>query len=125
MCALVALSGSHGMFILHVCVDIITLPSGRLIEIGLDVGSASITEVPGNKKYPMAPASDTAISIAIFILPVLKQVSALGKLPKLPSQIILVHASARKYMLVFDVIRTAARGESAILAMTRTSGALV
>ena len=72
ICALVDLSSSYGMFILHVCVDFITLPSGRLIEIGLDVGRTSITGVPGNAKFPVAPASATTISTTIFILTDLK-----------------------------------------------------
>ena len=96
MCALVALSGSHGMLILHVCVDFITLPSGRLIGMGIDVGSISITEVPGSTKCPVAPASATAISTAISILPVLKQVSALGKSLKLLAKIVFFHAFARE-----------------------------
>ena len=79
ICALVALSGNHVMFILHVCVDLITLLLGRLIEIGLDVGNTSITGVPGETKCPVAPASTTTILTAICILPVLKQVAALGK----------------------------------------------
>ena len=83
MCAVVALSGSHGMFILHVCIDFITLPSGRLIEIGLDVGSTSTTGVTGSTKCPVAPASATAILTAIHIRPVLKDFIALGKPLKL------------------------------------------
>ena len=76
MCALVALSGSHGMLILHVCVDLMTPASGRQIEIGFFVGWMSMTGVPGKTKCPVAPASAIAISTAIFILPVLKHVAA-------------------------------------------------
>ena len=61
ICALVVLSSSHGMFILHVCVDLITLLSGRFIEIGLGVGSKSTTGVPDNTKCPVVPASATTI----------------------------------------------------------------
>ena len=93
MCTLVALSGRHGMFILHVCVDFITLPLGRLIEIGFDAGSMSITGVLGNTKWPVGPASATAILTAIFILHVLKQVSAFGKPLKLLVIIVFFHAS--------------------------------
>ena len=51
--ALVALSGSHGVFILHVCVDLIILSLGRFIEIGLDVGNISITGVSHETKRPV------------------------------------------------------------------------
>ena len=82
------------MLVLHVCIDFTTLPSGRLIEIRLDVGSMSITGVPGSTKCPVVPASATAILTAIFILPVLNQVSALGKSFKLLAKIVSFHVSA-------------------------------
>ena len=106
MCALVALSGSHGMLSLHVCVDYITLPSGRLMEIGPDIRRTSITGVPGSTKFPVASASATAISTAIFILPVLKQVPALGKSLKLSAKIVFFHESAHEQILVFARTRT-------------------
>ena len=97
MCSCCTLcSGSYGMLFLHVCVDVITLPSGRLIKIGFNIGSTSITGVPGSTKCLVAPSSATAMSTAIFILPVLKQVSALGKLFKLFAKIVCLHASARE-----------------------------
>ena len=82
--ALVSLYVSHGMFVLHVCVDLITLPSGRFIEIGFDVGNNMpiTTGVPGRTKYHVAPVSATAISTSFFLLRVLKQVAALGKSQK-------------------------------------------
>ena len=89
ICTLVALSESHGMLILHVCVDLVILPSGGLIEIGLVVSNTLMTGVPDKAKYPEAPASITAISTAIFILPTLKQVAVLGKSRKLSSKIVL------------------------------------
>ena len=84
------------MLILQVCVDFITLPSGRLIEMEFDVGRTSITGVPGSTKCPMAPASATAILTAVFIIPVLEQMSALGKSLKLLLKIVFLHASARE-----------------------------
>ena len=96
ICAFFALSSSYGMFILHVCVDFITLPSGRLIEIGLDVGSTPSTGVPGNTKFPVAPASATAIMTAIFILPVLKQVATLGNPLKLSAKYVFFHVFVRE-----------------------------
>ena len=46
MCALVTLLESHGMSRLHVCVDLITDPSGSLILSGLEVGSLFLTVAP-------------------------------------------------------------------------------
>ena len=66
ICALVALSGCHGMFILHVCVDLLALSPGSFIEIGLDVGIMSITGVPGKTKCHVAPVSAMAITTAIL-----------------------------------------------------------
>ena len=74
MCPLVASSGSHGMSSLHVCVDLITLPSGRLIDIGFVACLTSITGVPGSRKCTVAPVSAIASSTPILMRLVLKHV---------------------------------------------------
>ena len=122
---LLIFSGSHGMLILHVCVNLITIPSRIFIKIGLAVGSTSLTGVPGNTKYPLAPSSATAISTAIFIGPVLKQVAALGKSSKLLSEIIFFHACVYKYVLALEGNQTAAHRETETLVRPRTTGALI
>ena len=50
------------MMILNVYVDLMILPSGRFIEIGLIVGNVSMTGVPGKTKCPVAPVSAMAMS---------------------------------------------------------------
>ena len=92
MCARVASSGSHGMFNLHVCVDFIVSPSGRLMINGFVVGLTSITGAPGTMKCPVAPASAIAWSTAILIELVLKIVSACSVSFSLSNSITFFHA---------------------------------
>ena len=87
-----AASGSHGMFNLHVCVDCIVSPSGRLIINGFVAGLASITGAPGIMQRPVAPASAIAWSTAIFIELVLNTVSAFAFSFRFSICIIFVHA---------------------------------
>ena len=77
---------------LHVCIDLITLPSGRLIAIGLVASFTLMTGVPGSRKYPVAPASDIGSSTPILIRPVLKHVSAFGRPRKFCCTIVCSHA---------------------------------
>ena len=60
------------------CVDLITLPSGRFIKIRLDIGNTLMTGVPGRTKYPIVLASSTATSTAIVVLLVVTHVTVLG-----------------------------------------------
>ena len=92
ICALVTLFGSHGVLILHVCVDLITLQSGRFTEIGPDVGDTSMTGIPGKTNCHVAPATTTAIPTTIVNLRELTQVVALGQPHKLLSEIIISQA---------------------------------
>ena len=76
MCSIFASSGSHGIANLHVCVDLIFSPSGRLTTKGLVAGDISVTGVPGSTKCPVAPASVIVMLTEIFIFNVLNIVSA-------------------------------------------------
>lgn len=51
------------------CVDLIWDPSGRLMTIGLWVGLTFFTGAPGIMKFPVAPASATAMSFGMSIPP--------------------------------------------------------
>ena len=55
--AIFASSVSHGISNLHVCVDLIVSPSGRLIAKYLVACEMSVNGVPGSKKWPVAPDS--------------------------------------------------------------------
>ena len=59
-----------------------------------------MTGVPDKTKCTVAPASATAVSTAISILPMLKQVAALGKSRKLLPEIVLSQALAREEPVV-------------------------
>ena len=72
MWASVIWSGSHGMFKLHVWVDVIFLPFGNRICIGLVALFLLTTGAPSTRKCPVAPESDTAYCMACTILLVLK-----------------------------------------------------
>ena len=76
ICALVASSGSQGMFKRQVWVDLMSSPSGRLMMRGFLAGCMSNTGAPGRTKCPVAPASAIASSTAICILDVWNIVSA-------------------------------------------------
>ena len=92
MCALVTASGSHGRFSLHVWVDLITSPSGRLMMSGFTAGWISKTCAPGRTKCHVAPVSAMALSIAILILEVLNIVSACADFSRSSFAIVWDHA---------------------------------
>ena len=92
MCALVAASGRNGRFSLHVWVDFITSPSGRLMMSGTAAGLIPITGAPGRTKCPVAPASAMALSMAILILEVLNIVSAFADFLRSSFAIVWDHA---------------------------------
>ena len=71
MWASVIWSGSHGMFKLHVCVDMIFLPFGNRIWIGLVAFLLLTTGAPSTRKWPVAPESETAYWMACTTLLVL------------------------------------------------------
>ncbi len=76
MWALRACCGSQGIFNLHVCVETIFCPSGRLMTSGVVAGLILVTGVPGNTKWPVAPASAIALSIGMLMWEELNIVSA-------------------------------------------------
>ena len=76
------------------CVDLISLPSDRFTEIGLDVSNTSMTDVPGRTNFPAAPVSITSISAVILTLPVFKHAAALGRSCKVLSEIVCSQALA-------------------------------
>ena len=66
MWASFALFGSHGMSSVQVCVDVRQSPYGRFILSGCCAIFMFVTGVYGKTKWPVAPASATAIFFAIF-----------------------------------------------------------
>ena len=67
--------GSHGMSSVQVCVDVRQSPSGRFIFSGCRDTFTFVTGVPGRTKWPVAPASVTAMFFATFNCAVVSFVS--------------------------------------------------
>jgi hypothetical protein len=65
MWAAVILSGSQGMSRLHVWVDMILLPSGRVILMGLTAIRLLVTGASFCMKWPVAPESEIPIVIVV------------------------------------------------------------
>ena len=65
ICAAVILSGSHGMFKLHVCEDCMVLPSGNVMTMGLRAIRLLVTGALACRKCPVAPESE--ISMVAFV----------------------------------------------------------
>jgi hypothetical protein len=59
--------GSPGMVMLHVCVDLTLLPSGKFMISGWIAGRRFWTGVPSNTKIEVAPMSAIACNVAIVI----------------------------------------------------------
>ena len=78
MCTSFVSFGSHGMSGLQVCVDVRQSPSGRFILRGFRASLTFVTGVPGRTKCPVAPASATAMSFAIFNCEVVKTVCGMA-----------------------------------------------
>ena len=66
MCASFASFGSHGMSSVQVCVDVRQSPSGRFILSGCRAIFMFVTGVTGKRKWPVTPASATAMFFVIF-----------------------------------------------------------
>ena len=75
MCASGMVSGIHGMPKLHVWVDLIYLPLGILMRVGLLVLCLFLTGSPSSKKFHGSPESDTACCAALVTRFVLNMVS--------------------------------------------------
>ena len=59
--------GSPGISMSHMCVDLICLPSGRLIVSGFIAGRLFFTSAPSMTKIDVAPVSAIASDVAIVI----------------------------------------------------------
>ena len=59
--------GSPGISMSHMCVDLICLPSGRLIISGFIAGRLFFTSAPSITKIDVAPVSAIASDVAIVI----------------------------------------------------------
>ena len=59
--------GSPGISMSHMCVDLICLPSGRLIVSGFIAGHLFFTSAPSMTKIDVAPVSAIASDVAIVI----------------------------------------------------------
>ncbi len=57
--------GSPGMLMLHICVDLTCLPSGRLIVNGFVAGRLFLTLTPSMMNIDVAPVSAMACNAAI------------------------------------------------------------
>ena len=55
ICASVICSGSHGISRLHVWVDLMILPLGSVMAIGLVAGLMFTDGAPAIRKWPVAP----------------------------------------------------------------------
>ena len=71
ICASVTWFGSHGMSRLHVCLDVMFLPFGIVMMIGLSATCKFVTGAPSTRKWPMAPESEIAYLVVILSLSVL------------------------------------------------------
>ena len=91
----VMMPGSHGMSRLHVCVDMISFPFGRIIFIGC-VASCMFTAADlSMRKCPVTLESEKAHSTAFFNLIVLKMVFAVGSLYRMLARKMCCHDVAR------------------------------
>ena len=71
ICASVTWFGSHGISRLHVCVDVMFLPFGIVMLIGLLDTCKFVTGAPSTRKWPVAPESEISYSVVILLLSVL------------------------------------------------------
>ena len=71
MCASVTWFGSHGVYKIHVCVDVMLLKFGMVMLIGLSATCKFVTGATSNRKWPLAPESEMSYSIAVLSLSVL------------------------------------------------------
>ena len=78
MCALVTMLGSHGISILHVCVEFIVLPFSKIILIGNLAGRLFTTGAHSISKYSVVPDSEKYHCTAHFWFNVLTLVASIG-----------------------------------------------
>ena len=77
---------------LHVWVDRMVFPFGRVMVIGLLVGLMFTAAAPFIKKWLVAPESDSAHATALVIHPLLNIISACGSSRRLLAWMIYCHA---------------------------------
>ena len=80
------------MLRLHVCVDCMVLPFGRVVVIGFIVGLMFTAGAPFIKKWLVAPESDSAHSTALLSRPLLNIIFACGSSRKLFAWMMCCHA---------------------------------
>ena len=78
MCASGIWSGSQGTSRLHVSMDWITLPLGRVILRGFVAGCLFATGEPSTEKWPVAPESEMVYFTAQYTFCLLKLVAAIS-----------------------------------------------
>jgi hypothetical protein len=91
--------GNHGMLRLHVCVDVITLPFGILMLIGLVARRLLVTGAFSTRKWPVAPESDMACCTDLVTFALSKIVAALGSSCRLFACTIICHTLLRVGMV--------------------------
>ena len=78
MCDLVTMLGSHGISILHVCVEFIVFPLSKMILIGKLAGRLFTTFAHSISKCSVTPDSEKYHCTAHFRFNVLKLVASIG-----------------------------------------------
>ena len=79
MCAFVISWGSHGMFRLHSCVELIVSPFGQVMRTGCLVGLTFVTGASSITKWPVVPESLMANCLLTFMAVVTALWAAWGK----------------------------------------------
>ena len=98
--ASVTSGGSHGISILHMCVDHITVPSGHVIAIGFSAGLMFTTRAPLIRKCPVAPESEMAYLISFIIILLLHIHRAAGRSGRLFARTMCCQACIRFAILL-------------------------
>ena len=92
ICASVILSGNHGIFRLQACIDLICLPLGSRMQIGVVASCLLTIGAPATMKWPVAPESAMAYCTACVSCLLLNIVCACGVSRRLYQLIIVFHA---------------------------------
>ena len=100
MCASVTWFGIHGVSKLHVCADVMLLPFGMVMIIGLSTTCKFVTGAPPTRKWPVAPDSEMAYSIAILSLSVLGVFCALLEITTVLSSLSYLFANIANWFLL-------------------------
>ena len=95
MWACVISLGIHGMSKLHVWVDLMVLPLGRVMVIGLLAGRMLVAGAFSTKKWPVAPESEMACFTDLVTRCTSKIVAAFGVACRLFAWTIAFHAAER------------------------------